>query len=147
MRRAATLGEGGHRDHLEPMTVARAIVVLIVLSVAAPATAQVPGRVGAGWSAFDQHRQAADRHRRDMDRLRIEADERDIQARQQQLETRLNSLRIQSARRPDLIAPAPTPALRSPEEERAAREAASARRQASATATSQIDAWLDRPPR
>jgi hypothetical protein len=125
------------------MPVARALLALAALVAATPAQAQTwPPPAGAG---VDPHRYQADQHRYEMDRLRARADQRQALARQLQLETRLNQMEIQAARQPALPAPTPYRVLRSPEEERALREAATARRRATAGGVTQIDDWLDRP--
>src|SRR5690606_26733763 len=111
--------------------------------VAAPATAQV--RPDPQASAFEAHRHQADRHRQEMERLRARADQRESFARQLETESRLSRLEIEAARQPDPIRP--LPALRTPEEARAAREAAARRRASTAAAVGEIDDWLDRPRR
>ena len=93
----------------------------------------------------DPHRHQGDQHRYEIDRLRARADQREAFARQLQLETRLNRLEIEAARQPEPIQPPAWRALRSPDEERALRESATARRRAATTGVTQIDAWLDRP--
>lgn len=79
-----------------------------------------------------------------MERLRARADQRDASARQQALESRLNRLEIQVARQPELAQPPAWQALRTPDEERAARKATTRRGQSMTAGVSQIDAWLDR---
>lgn len=127
------------------MTAAR-ILAAVLLLAAAPAQAQVPPtwQPRPGGPAFDPNRYQADQHRYEMDRLRARADQRETFARQQATETRLNRLRIESARQPEPIQPPAYRALRSPEEERALRRSAEARRRATAEGVGQIDAWLDR---
>ncbi|MDP3802557.1 hypothetical protein [Brevundimonas sp.] len=126
------------------MTVVRALAAAVVL-LAAPAAAQTPSRPPLpGASAHELNRYQADRHRYEMDQLRARADQREALARQLQLETRLNRLGIEAARQPEPVQPPAWRALRTPEEERAAREAASRRRAATAAGVGQIDAWLDR---
>lgn len=118
------------------------LLALALLLVAGPASAQTwQPRPGA--PAVDLHRHQADQHRAEMDRLRARADQREDLARQLQLETRLNRLEIQAARQPEPRQPMALPALRSPEQARAAREAATRRREATAAGIGQIDAWLD----
>lgn len=87
----------------------------------------------------------AEAHRLALDQLRDQADRRAAFARQQAFETRLRRLELEAARQP---APLESPAgqrLGTPEQERARREAATARRHALAEGLGQIDAWLDRP--
>ena len=125
------------------MSAARLLLVLALAAVPTMAQAQSrPPYVGA---AVDPHRYQADQHRYAIDRLRAQADQREAFARQLQLESRLTRLEIEAARQPAIV-PEPSPrALRSPEEERALREAAARRRQSTTAGVGQIDAWLDRP--
>jgi len=81
-----------------------------------------------------------------IERQRQQAESAELLARQQQLQTRLTLMELQARRIPAPTPDAPASALRSPEQERAAREAATARRQATAQGVSQIDSWLDRQP-
>jgi len=119
------------------------MLALGLMAVAGPAVAQTaPSRLSPG---LDPHRYQADQHRYEMDRLRARADQREAFARQLQLETRLNRLEIEAARAPEPVQPPPYRALRSPEEERALREAATERRRATTSGLTQIDDWLDRP--
>lgn len=125
------------------MTRALLPLSLAFAALAASAEAQtIPPYVSPG---VDPHRYQAEQHRYEIDRLRARADQREAFARQLQLETRLNRLEIEAARQPEPLQPPPYRVLRSPEEERALREAATARRRASAAGLGQIDAWLDRP--
>ncbi len=127
------------------MMVVRAILVLTLLA-AAPSVAQAQTwQPRPGAPAVDPHRHQADQHRLEMERLRAQAEQRAAFARQLELETGLNRQRLESARRPEPVQPAPLPALRSPEEERALRRSASDRRRATSGEVGQIDAWLDRP--
>lgn len=130
------------------MTAVRAMAAAVVL-LAAPAAAQAqswpPPPPGA--SALDLNRYQADQNRYEMNRLRTQADQRESFARQLQLETRLNQLEIEAARQPEPVQPPAYRALRTPQEERAAREAATRRREATAAGVGQIDDWLDRPRR
>lgn len=125
------------------MTRALLPLSLALAALGAPAGAQtVPPYVSPGG---DPHRYQAGQHRYEIDRLRARADQREAFARQLQLETRLNRLEIEAARQPEPLQPPPWRVLRSPEEERALREAATERRRATAAGLGQIDAWLDRP--
>lgn len=117
----------------------------LLMLAAGPAQAQVPP-ARPGLSPLDLHRYQAEQHRYEIDRLRIQADQREIDARLHETESRLNRLRIEAARQPEPIQPPPYRALRSPEEERALRLSAEARRRATADGVGQIDAWLDRQP-
>lgn len=124
------------------MTALRFLAVALVMT-AGPAAAQTwQPRPGA--PAVDTHRYQADQHRLEMDRLRARTDQRESLARQLELDTRLNRRRIETARQPEPVQPPAWRAVRTPEEERAAREAAVRRRQATAAGVGQIDAWLDR---
>lgn len=128
------------------MTAVSALVAVLLLT-AAPARAQVPQtwQPRPGAPAFDQNRYQADQHRHEMERLRARADQRETFARQQETEARLVRQRLEAARQPEPVQPAPSRALRSPEGEQALRRSAEERRRASAKGIGQIDAWLDRP--
>lgn len=93
----------------------------------------------AGASGLETQRYAIERQRQ-------QAEASEALARQQALQTRLTLMELQARRTPSPTPADPTPALRSPEQERAAREAATARRQATAQGVGQIDSWLDRQP-
>jgi Spy/CpxP family protein refolding chaperone len=97
-------------------------------------------------SAWDQHRYQADQNRYEMDRLRQQADQREATIRQLELESRLNRMDLERRRTVDPYVPSQPPALRSPEDERASRQSATERRQATEAGVGQIDAWLDRRP-
>ena len=119
------------------------LALALILAAAAPAAAQVRPYPGAGWPGAT----IGDVHRYEMDRLRNQSAERDASARQQQLDARLTVLELQAARRPEPIQPPPYRALRSPEQERALRESATARREQSNQSVGEIDAWLDAGPK
>lgn len=124
---------------------------LLLAAIAAPlliaTAAQAQTRpLPPGASAMERHRFQADQHRYEMDRQRLQADQREATARQMQTETRLNRLEIEARRQPEPYIPASPPALRSPEQERESREAATARRELAAGQVGEIDAWLDRRP-
>lgn len=117
--------------------VMRLLLPLLILSLATPALAQTrPGE------PFPQM-SVGDRHRYEMERLRAINDGQAALARQQALQTRLTVLELQAARQSPPL-PAPSLYVRSPEQERAARQAATTRREATQDAVSQIDDWLDR---
>lgn len=141
---AAPLAHGQARNHLGIMTRALIPLSLALAALAGPALAQT-ARPWVPPAGVDLHRYQADQHRYEIDRLRARADQREDFARQLQLETRLNRLEIEAARQPEPLQPPPWRVLRSPEEERALREAAMERRRVTAAGLSQIDAWLDRP--
>lgn len=116
----------------------RPFLPLLILSLATPAVAQTrPGE------PFPQM-SVGERHRYEMDRLRAVNDANAALARQQAIQTQLTVLQLEAARRPAPPLPATTPYVRSPEQERAGREAAAVRREATRTAVGQIDDWLDR---
>lgn len=123
------------------MTRALILAVLAAAGAAVPAAAQVHPA-----DPFERHRWQAEQHRTEMDRLRLRADQREAEARRHALDARLTRLEIEARRAPEPYIPATPPALRTPEAERAAREAATARRRATAEGVGQIDAWLDRRP-
>ena len=123
---------------------------LIVAAVSAPLLLAVAAQAQTrplppGPSAMDRHRWQADQHRYEVDRQRLQADQRQVQARQMETQSRINRLEIQSRNQPDPYVSAPQ-TLRSPEQEREAREAATARRERTASEVGQIDNWLDRRP-
>ncbi len=121
------------------MTVlASAVLALSVSSAGAQVRPWTPlGSAGA--SGLETQRYAIERQRQ-------QAEAAEALARQQQLQTRVTLMELQARRTPSPTPADPTPALRSPEQERAAREAATARRQATAQGVGQIDSWLDRQP-
>lgn len=124
----------------------RIALALAVLAVAGPALAQTPPRVPpAGLSTLDRHQIQSDQHRQRMDQLRNRSDQRQVFTNQLRLEGDLARQRVEQSRQPDPYASNP-PAIRSPEEERAAREAATERRRRTAAEVGQIDSWLDRRP-
>lgn len=118
------------------VTTAVAAFALPAMAQVAPTAHQLP----PGHARYQ-----ADQHRFEMDRLRARADQREAFARQLELETRLNRLEIEAARQPEPVQPPAWRTLRTPEDERAAREAATRRLRATAAGVGQIDAWLDRP--
>lgn len=126
----------------------KALTLALLFALAAPAAAQaqtVPPPIRPGEAPFDYNRYQADQNRLEMERLRAQADQREAYARQLEAEARERSQRIQAARLPEPVLPENARILRSPEEERARRQSATARREAVAAGVSQIDNWLDRP--
>lgn len=126
----------------------QALTLALLIALAAPVVAQaqtVPPPVRPGQAPFDGNRYQADQNRLEMERLRVQADQREAFARQLEADARQRSERLQAARQAEPIPPPASHHLRSPQEERAARQAATARRQAVAAGVGQIDAWLDRP--
>lgn len=99
-----------------------------------------------GAPAADQHRYQLEQNRLATDRLRLQADQRELEARQHQLDSRLTRLEIEARRQPDPVAPPPSRALRSPEEERVWREGATERRRTTPAGVGEIDEWLNRNP-
>ena len=123
-----------------------ASVVVLALGAAAPGLAQVPiypryGVPGVGGPG--------DVQRYEMERLRQQSQESETLARQQSLQTRQTLMEMQARRQaaPALVPDSSSPVLRSLERERAAREAATVRRQSTTEGVGQIDSWLDRQPR
>ena len=119
------------------------VLTLAFAAMAGPVVAQT----APPWRApeADLHRYQADQHRHEIDQLRARADQREAFARQLELEARLNRLEIEAARQPEPLLPTPYRVLRSPEEERVLREAATERRRDTTAGVGQIDDWLDRP--
>jgi len=141
-----TLGHHGARAHLVPMTRALLIAALAAPLLASPAAAQSVRPLPPGPSPWDQHQYQADQHRYEMDRLRLQSDGREATVRQLELETRLNRQQLDSRRTADPYVPSSPPALRSPDEERAARLSATQRRETTSDRVGEIDAWLERRP-
>ncbi len=141
---AAKLGDRRRAAHLPVM---KTVVLLagLIAATAGPAAAQAyrdPLPWSRGVTADPGY--IADRQRLEMDRLRARADANRYEADRNRFESQLTIQDLRARRQP---APAAEPSvriLRSPEEERAAREAATARRETVQGQTGQIDAWLDR---
>ena len=120
------------------------LVLAITAGAVATASAQVTpfpryGTPGSGVRAVDAQRY-------EMERVRQQAQESEAMARQQSLDTRLTLMELQAARRPAPPPESVSPVLRSLEQERSAREAATVRRQSTTQGVGQIDSWLDRQP-
>lgn len=116
------------------------ILALILAATAGAASAQVyaPGQPYVGDPM-------ADRLRDRMESQRLQSEQRTLYARQHQLNARLTEAEIQAQRQPAPYVPlVDVPA--SPNAQRRAREAATARREATAAGVGQIDSWLDRRP-
>lgn len=124
---------------MKTILLASAVLALSVSSVGAQDQPWMPLGTPAGASGLETQRYAIERQRQ-------QAEAAEALARQQQLQTRLTLMELQARRIPTPTPDNPTPALRRPEQERAAREAATARRQAITNGVSQIDGWLDRQP-
>lgn len=119
----------------------------LALACATPAVAQTVPQPVPPWLSTPGPGTAgpAEAHRLALDQLRDQADRRAAFARQQAFETRLRRLELEAARQPAPADGATGQRLGTPEQERARREAATARRHALAEGLGQIDAWLDRP--
>lgn len=123
-------------------------LALAVVAVPVAAMAQTPPpawQTRPGALAVDAQRYRVDQNRLAMERLRLGADQRRLEAELGRLEAQASRHRIVGARQPEPVQPQPLTALRSPEQERAARQAAEQRRRSDAETVGQIDAWLDRP--
>ena len=122
-------------------------VVLGLLLVSEAAVAQTVPQPVPPWLSTPGPGTAgpAEAHRLALDQLRDQADRRAAFARQQAFETRLRRLELEAARQPAPLASPAGQRLGTPAQERARREAATARRHALAEGLGQIDAWLDRP--
>lgn len=121
----------------------RALALTALAAFSSPALAQIPP---PGASALDIHRYQLDQHRAAMAAQSSQSRLRELEARQIQLDARLTRFEVEARRPSALPDPAPSPIIRSPEQERAYREAATARRETRQEAVGQIDAWLDRRP-
>jgi len=119
---------------------AAALILLSILS-AGTASAQVyaPGQPYIGDPL-------ADRLRYRMETQRLQADDRAAYARQHQLNARLTEMEIRAQRQPEPYIPL-VDVPPSPDAQRRAREAATARREAVSSGVGQIDDWLARQPR
>ena len=113
------------------------VLIAFGLILASPASAQVAG--------FRSVSPGADQHRFETERLRQLSDQRAIEARQQSLNARLTRLELQSRRQSAPVTADPAVTALSLDQARAARETATARRQAIVEGVTGIDAWLDRP--
>ena len=118
----------------------RILVALVLCLAAAPAAAQVPP-YGPG-----PYPTTGELHRYEMERLRARSDANAALAARQALDARLTLLELQARRQAAPLDPPAAPVLRTPEQERRLRQAATARREATAAGVGQIDAWLDRRP-
>ena len=123
-----------------------AVILITASTLAAPAVAQVApyGYPYSGMTIGEQHRY-------EMDRVRARSDQAESFARQQRLETRQTLQALQARRQPEpyqpeLYQPAPYAPLRTVEQARALREAATTRRETTQAGVDQIDAWLNRSP-
>lgn len=113
------------------------LIALFVL-IATPASAQtvfrpdgMPVADDPGWRVELQRQRSA---------------EQAAFARQQQLDARITALEIEAARRPEPHVREADRGLRTPEQTREAREAATRRREATVAGVTQIDDWLSRGP-
>ncbi len=121
-------------------------LAVVAIPVAALAQTLPPAwQTRPGALAVDAQRYRADQNRLEMERLRLGADQRRLEAHLGQLEAQASRDRIVGARQAEPVQPQPSPGLRSPEQERAARQAAAQRRRSDAETVGQIDAWLNRP--
>lgn len=88
----------------------------------------------------------ADRLRYRMESQRLQSEQQAAYARQHQLGARLTEMEIRAQRQPEPYVPLVDVAA-SPDAQRRAREAATARREAVSSGVGQIDDWLARQPR
>ena len=127
----------------------RLTILMTLMLAAAPLAANAqtwPGWPGPPPPGYDPGSAIAYQHRIEMDRLRNQAAEREALAQQQRLQTQLTIQQLEAARQPNLPSPPPVAYVRSPEQERQAREAQTARREEMVRGVTEIDAWLDRRP-
>ena len=118
----------------------RTLIALTLCLAADPAVAQVRPY------GFGANAPTGDIHRYEMDRLRARSGANEALAWRQALEARLTMLELRTRRQATPIDPVNPSRLRTPEQERRLREAATTRRQTTAAGVGQIDAWLDRRP-
>lgn len=125
----------------------RTLAALFALALASvPALAQAQVYRGVNDPAL-----TAERHRLANERARLQADLRAAEAQRQQLQTQLTLQRLEADRQRQAQSAAGAQTsipggVRSLAQARAAREAATTRREAQAASTTQIDSWLDRAP-
>ncbi len=119
---------------------AAALILLSVLSAGA-ASAQVyqPGQPYIGDPMVDRLRDRVESQR-------LQSEQQAAFARQYQLQARMTEMEIRAQRQPEPYIPL-VAVPSSPEAQRRAREAATARREAVASGVGQIDDWLARPQR
>lgn len=117
-----------------------ALLALILTTAAGPASAQVyaPGQPYVGDPM-------ADRLRDRMESQRIQSEQRALYSSQHQLNARQTEAEIRAQRQPAPYVPL-VDVPPSPDAQRRAREAATARREATSAGVGQIDNWLDRAP-
>lgn len=124
----------------------RILALSIALMIALPGLASAQVYHGLNDPAL-----TAERHRLANERARMQAEQRAADAQRQQLQTQLTLQRLEADRQrqaqsaTDAQASIPS-GVRSSAQARAAREAATARREAQTASTTQIDSWLDRAP-
>ncbi|WGM32109.1 hypothetical protein [Brevundimonas sp. NIBR11] len=120
------------------MRTALIAIVLITAAGAVSAQTYAPGQPYIGDPL-------ADRLRDRMEIQRLQSEQQAAFVRQQQLNARLTEMEIRGQRQPEPYIPlvAVAPSL---DAQRRAREAATARREATAAGVGQIDSWLDRAP-
>jgi len=122
-----------------PVMKALALASLMAVLSVTPVLAQARSWAPYGTPGIETQRYAIEQQRQ-------QAEASEALARQQALQTRLTLMELQARRIPSPTPDNPTPALRSVEQERAARQAATARRQSTTQGVGQIDSWLDRRP-
>ena len=115
-------------------------IIAALILMAAPTFAMAQTQPWPGGSP-------GERNRYENERLRARADQREAEARLNRLETRQRVYEVEAARQLPLYIEPDLRALGTPEQERAAREAASQRRRAVVSGATQIDDWLDRSSR
>lgn len=116
----------------------------LILLTAAMQLAVAAGAEAQSWPAH-QPLTVADQHREALARLHTQSDDQAALARDHALAAGLTVLEIQAQRQPTPNAPTYQPALQTLERERDHRVRATARRERSTAAVTEIDTWLDRP--
>jgi len=118
-----------------------AALILMSVLCAGTASAQVyhPGQPYIGDPMVDRLRDRVESQR-------LQSEQRAAFARQQQLNARLTEMEVRAQRQPEPYVPL-VDVPPSPDAQRRAREAATARREAVSSGVTQIDDWLARSPR
>jgi hypothetical protein len=136
---AATLGRKVFRPHLQTMKSAALILLSVLCAGTASAQTYLPGQPYVGDPM-------ADRLRDRIETQRLQSEQQAAFARQLQMNARLTEMEVRAQRQPEPYIPlVDVPA--SPDAQRRARAAATARREAVSSGVGQIDDWLARQPR
>lgn len=123
----------------------KSLALIILASALAASSTQAqtaPWPPQPGASAMDQHRYQVDQNRLAIEQMRRDADRREAQAREARFDTEAARRRIEAARPPAPLPPAPVYSSQA-----ARQEVLVQSRQGTAEGATQIDRWLNRRPR